>query len=235
MKFKPFSYGIQMTAVLFTFFLFAGSALAGPPLLCHTFDIGNAKSLPWIGHNWNLSGNETYDVKNLAADAIVILDGDSTVLVHMETLRRAAVYGQKDPVTLKQLLVKLVARSDVANKDSRSAALATFDVGYFAATLGQAHWVFKNVANPAQGLDGYALVKKAIQSRGDDPQMAFAAALITLDGPSADHQEYAQKAFAGAKSDPLLAHTLASHFMSPQSETMAAMISRNSNVKVAQQ
>lgn len=235
MKYGIFSIHHFPAAVLLSLFVFASATLAGPPLLCHTFEIGDAKSLPWIGHNWNLSGNETYDVKNLPADTIALLNGDPTVLVHMETLRRAALYGQKDPIALKQLLLKLIARSDVSDKNIASTALAAFDVGYFAETLGQAHGLFKNAVNPAQGLDGHALVKKALQLRGDDPQMAFAAALITLDGPAADHQDYARKALAGAKSDPLLTRVLASHFMSSQSETMAAMISRNSNVKVAQQ
>jgi len=39
----------------------AGVAFAGPPLICHAFDIGSAKSLPWISHDWNLTGTETYD------------------------------------------------------------------------------------------------------------------------------------------------------------------------------
>src|SRR5262245_50260986 len=28
------------------------TALAGPPLICHTIEIGNAKSLPWAGNEW---------------------------------------------------------------------------------------------------------------------------------------------------------------------------------------
>jgi len=225
----------HLAAVALLLALFATSALAGPALLCHTFDIGNAKSLPWISHSWNLTGSESYDTKNLAADTITLLDNDSTVLVHMETLRRAALYGQKDPVALKQLLLKLIARSDSANQNISAAALSTFDVGYLAAALAQVHWINKNSSNPAQGLDGYSLVKKALQLRGTDPQMEFAASLMTIDGPASEHQDHAQKALTGAKSDPLLARNLSAHFMSPQSETMAEMISRNSNVKVAQQ
>ena len=71
-----------------TLFVLAMTAWAGPPLVCHAFDIGGAKSLPWTGDSWNLTGNESYDTKHLAGDTIAILDGDSTVLVHMETLRR---------------------------------------------------------------------------------------------------------------------------------------------------
>jgi hypothetical protein len=217
-----------IAVVLLTLFLFASSALAGPPLVCHTFDIGNAKSLPWISHDWNLTGSESYDTKNLAADTIAILDNDPVVLVHMETLRRATLYAQKDAVAAKQLLLKLVARSD-------SDALASFDAGYLAETLKQYEWINKAASNPARGFDGYALIKKAILLRGGDPQMEFAAALITLNGPVSEHQAFAQKAIAGAKSDALLARNLSTHFHGPQSETMADMISQTRNVKVAQQ
>jgi hypothetical protein len=65
--------------------------------------------------------------------------------------------------------------------------------------------------------------------------MEFAAALITLDGPANEHNAHAQKALLGAKSDTLLARNLSTHFMSPESETMTQMITRNAGVKVAQQ
>jgi hypothetical protein len=219
-------------AFLFALFLFTSCAVAGPPLICHAFDIGNGKSLPWISHDWNLAGSESYETKNLAADTIAILDNDPTVLVHMETLRRATLFARKDPLVAKQLLVKLAARAD-SSANSPAAALASFDLGYLAEAYKQ--WMGQNQPNPAQGLDGYALVKKAIQLRANDPQMEFAAALITLNGPAAGHQDHAQKAIAGAKSDPLLARNLSKHFWNTQSETMAEMISRTPSVKVAQQ
>jgi hypothetical protein len=220
-----------LLALLFT----ASSAVAGPPLLCHSFDIGNAKSLPWISHDWNLTGKETYDINNLIADTVAILDNDSTVLVHMETLRRATLYSQMDPRAAKHLLIKLTVRSDAAAQDSSAAALALFDLGYFAESLNQFHWIHKEAPNPAQGLDGYALVNKAILLRGNDPQMEFAAAIIALNTPASEHQDHAQKTIAGAKNDPLLARNLSARFRDAQSETMAEMISRTPNVKVAHQ
>jgi hypothetical protein len=220
---------------LFALSLFAASAFAGPPLICHTYDIGDAKSLPWIGHNWNLMGSESFDANNLPADTLAILGSDATVLVHMETLRRAALYGQKNPVALKQLLLKMKARADAPTKNAGAASLASFDLGYFAAVLAQVHWIYKDFANPAQALDAKALVDKAIQLRGNDPQMQFAAALITLDGPVDEHNAHAREALLGAKSDALLARNLSTHFMSPDSETMTQIITRNSTVKVAQQ
>ena len=220
-------------ASVLTLFIFITSAIAGPPLICHTIDIGSAKSLPWTGRNWNLTTGEFYNTKNLAADTISVLDSDSTVLVHMETLRRATLYSQNDSDASRQLLLKLVARSNAAG--NAAAALASFDAGYFAETLKQLQWIHKGSVNPAQGFDGFSLIKKAIQLRADDPQMAFAAALITLDGPASEHQEYAQKAIAGARSDSLLARNLSTHFMSSQSETMAEMISRTPGTRKAKQ
>jgi hypothetical protein len=211
--------------------LFARTTNAGPPLVCHTFDIANAKSLPWISHSWNLTGSESYNTKNLAADTLSLLDADPIVLVHMETLRRAALYGAKDAVALKHLVLKLIARSD----NAPTSALALFDLGYLSEILTQLHWIAKDFSNPAQNLDGYALVLKALQLRPNDPQMEFAAALITLEGPTSIYQAHAQIALAGAKSDRLLARNLSAHFMSQQSETMADMLSHNSNSKVARQ
>lgn len=223
---------LVFSAILFSFF-FATAALAGPPLLCHTFDIGEAKSLSWTSHSWNLSATDSYDTKNLSTDTLSILDTDSTVLVHMETLRRAALYTQKDSAAAKQLLLRLIARSNAAN--TSTAAIANFDAGYFAATLDQLHWINKDFSNPAQSLDAFALLKKSLDLRPNDAQLNFAASLVTLEGPISEQREYAQKAMAGAQSDPLLARNLSTHFIGPQTETMADMINRNSATKVAHQ
>jgi hypothetical protein len=93
--------------------------------------------------------------------------------------------------------------------------------------------VSKDEQNPAAGVDGYALVKKAIGLRAPDPQMEFAAALITLSGPQEEHRQHALKAIAGAKTDPLLAQNLATHFNGPQSQTMTEMLAKELNAKLA--
>src|SRR6266571_8124443 len=219
---------------------FAVIAQAGPPLICHTIEIGQAKSLPWISHNWNLSGGENYDTKNLARDTLEILAPDTPVLVRMETLRRATLYARKDPAAAKELLARLHARATAAESAGHPDALAWFDAGYLAETYKQ--WLGQNLPhmtdgmrmdpNPAAGVDGYALVKKAIALRGtalhgDDPQMEFAAALITLSGPQDEHRQHAQKAIAGAKTDSLLAQNLATHFMGQQSQTVSELLAKN--------
>src|ERR1700690_2508946 len=98
-------------------------ALAGPPLICHTINIGSAASLPWSSDTWNLSGKENYDLNRLAGDTLALLDANTPVLVRMETLRRATLYAQRDPKIAKELLLKLSARATVNDRD----ALAAFD------------------------------------------------------------------------------------------------------------
>ena len=214
-------------------FVLAGATFAGPPLICHTFDIGDGKSLPWISHDWNLSGGENYDTHNLANDTIALLDGSEVPLVHMETLRRAALYARKDPQAAKQLLVQLVARARSSESSAHPSALAIFDAGYLAEAYRQ--WLGEGSANPAAGLDGMVWVEKALQLGGNNPQMEFAAALITLHGSDAGHQAYAQRAAAGAKNDELLARNLARHFMGAQSQTMAELLLKSDETKVARQ
>jgi len=197
--------GISTVVVLLGFTTFA---FAGPPLLCHPIEIGQAKSLPWV--EFNHRGSTDYDLKNLSRDTLAILDSQTPVLVRMETLRRATIYARQDPQVAKELITRLQARAANSDAASRPDALAWFDVGYLAEAYKQ--WMGKGEPNPAAGLDGYSWVRKAISLRGSDPEMEFAAAMITLPGPDGAHREHAQKALAGAKYDPLLAQNLASNF-----------------------
>ena len=201
----------------------AKALLAGPPLVCHSFDIGSAKSLPWVSHNWNLSGTETYDTSRLASDTLAILAANHSVIVHMETLRRATLYARKDPAAAKELLTKITMGTKSANSDE-TRALTYFDTGYLAEVYKQ--WLGDGLQNPATGLDGHALIREAIQLRGSDPQMEFAAALITLSGPTAEQKAHTDRAIAGAKNDPILARNLTSRFNVNQGPTMAEMLTK---------
>src|SRR5258708_10165105 len=143
---------------------FASVAQAGPPLICHTIEIRQAKPLPWVSHNWNLSGGENYDTKSLVRDTLEILSPSTPVLVRMETLRRATLYARKDPLAAKELLARLYARATSADSSGHPDALAWFDVGYLAETYKQ--WLGQNLPHmthdmriephPAAGADGSA-------------------------------------------------------------------------------
>jgi hypothetical protein len=95
----------------------------------------------------------------------------------------------------KELLTRLNARAANARADNIGVS-ASFDVGrlseaYKKPTSGG---MGRGEPNPAAGLDGYSWAKKAISMRGQDPELEFAAALITLPGPERDHRDHVQKA-----------------------------------------
>jgi hypothetical protein len=212
-----------VSAALMAIFLTCAAPLfAGPPLICHVVEIGPAQTLPWVGLNYQ-KGDGSYNLQNLARDTIAILDSNPSVLVRMETLRRATLYARQDSQAAKELLTRLRARATEAPIDSRG-ALAWFDFGYLAESYKQ--WIGKNEPNPAAGVDGYGWVKKAIQQRGDDPEMEFAAALITLTAPNGDYRGHVQKALTGAKTDALLAQNLASRF---GSESISGILTAQSS------
>ena len=221
---------IRLTLIaIATFLVSASAAIAGPPLICHTFDIGNAKSLPWISHDWNLSGTENYDTHRLASDTLAVLNASQVPLVHMETLRRATLYARKDPVAAKQVLLQLVARAKSSEASSSPDTFALFDAAYLTEAYKQ--WLGEKGENPANGLDGLPWIEHALRLRPNDAQMAFAAALITLRGPEAEHRGYTQIATVGANNDELLKRNLAAHFLGAQSPTMAEMILKNDSAK----
>jgi hypothetical protein len=219
MRLRKISSLKYFAAIAGAFLMFLAPALAGPPLLCHAIDIGSEQSLPWTSTGWNLSGQEQYDVSHLVADTLALLAPNTSILLRMETLRRATLYGQQRTAVAKELLLRLEARTRENPKD----ALASFDFGYLvecyrqASRLGQHTDWLKASRDPSAGnlamkIDGYSWVLKAIALRGSDPQMEFAAALMTTEGTQAEYDRHLQNAMAGAKADAMLARNLSSRF-----------------------
>lgn len=200
---------------------FPQTTIAGPPLLCHPMEIGGARSLPWSGTAWR-AVQADYDASRLVADTVSLIGPDVPVIVRMETLRRATIYSMwsridrevgfniKDAKIADELLARLKEREQAAHgKGGTGEGLALFDLGYLAETYKQAS---SNAQNPAHGIDGYAMVVEALRLRGSDPEMEFAAALITAGSRGDTHPEHLKKAIAGAKGNSLLAQNIASHF-----------------------
>jgi hypothetical protein len=194
-----FTFGFAAVATMFV-------AQAGPPLICHPYKIGDAKSLPWgAGSNWD-SSDPAYNIQNLATDTLAILDQSPTVLVRMETLRRAVLYGAKDHGAARALLAQLKDH-EAAPKPS---ANAYFDYGYFLASLNQINWLYKE--DLSAGIDGYQFVEKALALSPDSPEMHFAAAVMAASPPRPTERDAHLAKARAAKSDGLLAQNLASHF-----------------------
>lgn len=193
--------------------VFASPALAGPPLLCHPFEIGAARSLPWDGSSSWFHTRADYNLANLVADTEALLTSSTPVVVRMETIRRAAIYATSDRAVATTLLTRLEARAR-ANGD----ALASLDAALLTETFRQLAALTHSaalreraaVAKTVVGArDGRALMEKAIAARPSDAAVQFAAALMMADKDRRAYEDHARKARAGAGSDGLLARNLA--------------------------
>jgi hypothetical protein len=191
--------------------------LAGPPLLCHPFDIGEARSLPWEGREWS-QGRRDYNVANLVADTEAILTPATPVIVRMETLRRAALYASLDREVAAQLLQTLNARAAAAERPSSAAsALALFDAGYLTETYRQITQLghFDGLGTRSRTItavlgnaDGKRLIARTIALRPDDGAIQFAAALVAVTTDKTAYAQHAARAREGASRDPLLARNI---------------------------
>jgi hypothetical protein len=189
----------------------ATPALAGPPLLCHPFDIGTAKSLPWDGAQGWSKGNADYPLARLVVDTEAILQPGTPVLVRLETLRRAAIYASQDPAIASALVTRL------SEKAKTQDALAPLDAAYLIGALHQVTMLeqmaefrdrIAGVRKALSGRDAGAFLAQAVQARPTDPSVAFAAALIALDIDRQASGVHAARARAGVSQDPLLARNI---------------------------
>jgi hypothetical protein len=186
---------------------------AGTPLICHPYEIGNAKTLP----GGPMKGTSTgYDRANLTRDTLALLQPDMPIIVRMETLRRAAIYAtadlrvwKREKYTAEDLAVartlfdELQKRATDTKGDAR--ALALFDAGFFAETVRHAQLDL--------GVDGYPMLLEAQKLRPQEPEFEFALALASSWPKQRDsHPAHLASARAKARTGTLLAANLSSHF-----------------------
>ena len=190
----------------------ARPALAGPPLLCHPFDIGSAASLPWSGSSSWFDGKADYRLGNLVGDTDALLGPSTPVVVRMETLRRAAIYASRDPQVASALLERLAAKAQ-----NSKTALALMDVAYATEALRQITQIggvtgYKDrvpaIADLVRDRDGWQQMKASLAAAPDNPGLEFAAALIAAGKDRGAYADHARKARAGAQKDALIARNL---------------------------
>jgi hypothetical protein len=126
MRVHSIAFPVVLVAALAT----ASSAFAGPPLLCHPFDIDGAASLPWDGSSSWYQGQSGYDVSRLVADTDTLLTTATPIVVRMETLRRAVIYASADTKTASALLDHVMDRVRKADAAGKPDALAYLDAAY---------------------------------------------------------------------------------------------------------
>jgi hypothetical protein len=190
----------------------AGPVLAGPPLICHPFETGEAALLSWgHGSGWN-TPDPAYDVRRLTADTLRVLTSDAPVLARMENLRRATIYAMGNAAIAHELLGAVMGRA--LSPDGGGSPQAWFDAGYLIEAYRQA--VFLRAASgdraawaatdeTMRGVNGYGFVKKALQIAKSGAEMEYAASLMTSGAVSSAHRD---RAIAAAPSGSLLAQNL---------------------------
>lgn len=190
--------------------LVPAAALAGPPLLCHPFEIGDAASLPWRGDGGWRSPDPDYDTGRLTPDTLALLTPSTPTLVRMETLRRAAIYAVEDRGAGRELFARLMDRARATEASGRADHRPWFDAVYFAATLRQFQDLEPKSAVVAEDVDAYGLIGKSLKLSGGDPTIEFAAALVAAGetGQRAAYNRHARRAREGATRDALLARNI---------------------------
>jgi hypothetical protein len=193
----------------------ASPALAGPPLLCHPYDIGDARSLPW-GGSWS-DGSTNYNVQDVVSDTEGLLTSDTPVIVRMETLRRAALYASRDVDVARSLLRTFTERARKSESAGRPDALAFLDAAYLSEALYEITLLsdsteFRDRAVAMRTLahagDGYALIQKSLALQPDNASFHFAAALISAMTNRQAYPRHVAKARAGVGRDTLLARNI---------------------------
>ncbi len=207
---RPRSFSALLAAALVSGALVvAPPAQAGPPLICHPVDIGDAKCLPWGSAPFKKSRG--YSPARLVDDTLAILASEKSVLVHMETLRRAALYVDRNESLATRLLGNLMARALDAEAAGKPGALAWFDAGYLAQCYEQLRIEAGITGGKARGLAGYGWVRHALQLQGDDAEMEFAAAMMTVMAGIPEHAGHVARVMQLADDDSLVVRNLEVH------------------------
>ena len=198
------------------------TVLAGPPLICHTIEIGNAKSLPWAGSQWR-DVKKDYDLNRLVADTLALLQPDTPVLARMETLRRATIYAVwakvdhevgmpvKDSKLADELMTKLMERVRESVRAGKPSSMAMLDAGYLAACFKQAGYS----GSATNNLDGYHMTRKGSGLSAGNPEIEFALAKMSQHPQQTAHKDHLRRAVEGAQEGSLLARNLVIHFGKP--------------------
>jgi hypothetical protein len=163
----------------------ATPALAGPPFICHAFELSGHSSLPWgtdTKAGWN-NPDSTYDVQRLTADVTRLLTSELPVSARMETLRRATIYASRDKAVADGLLKALEARAKASPQDAN----ALFDAGFLTEAYRQASRVYEWDMLSGRSKEQWTF---RTAPNGDGAKLIDAA--VALNGPTAPAMKQAR-------------------------------------------
>jgi hypothetical protein len=191
MKRRPVRYSLLLIILLATATLLWQTVQAGPPLICHPLKIGDRASLPWGDEPFEKVTK--FDRRHLIEETIRILDAEDSALVHMETIRRAMLYAEEKETNALSLLACLAGRAVDARGEDRAAALALLDAGYAAQGLTQLGVGRDLGLGASEGIAGYRWVLEATELQPDDPELHFAAAMVTALADNDAHRHHVKQ------------------------------------------
>ena len=156
-------------------------AHAGPPLLCFPMETGGAPSLPWARHGLERARPD-YDRSRLAADTsrcwgrpLPSLPGWRPCVEPCCTRRRTPPpprsSSRRCAIAPPAVATPPPPRSPASTSVTRSRRRSRC-----ATCRREAR---RSARPPSAGEDGLALIREAIAARGSDPEMEYAAALVT--------------------------------------------------------
>ena len=206
---KRNTFVLLAAALVGTAALVISTAQAGPPAICHPVEIGDQASLPWGSNAFDKKRG--YSKSDVLDDTLKLLEASDSALVHMETLRRATLYLDRDTKRATTLIATLMARALDAEAAGEPSALAWFDAGYLAQCYAQVNIDTGISCGKADGVAGYGWIKKALQLRPDDAEMEFGAAMATVLAGIPEHDEHAARVKTLAKKDSLAMKNLKYH------------------------
>jgi len=193
---------------------FSTTAFAGPLLVCHGYDIGDARSLPWSeDYVWS-SSKPAYDLTRLVGETDALLTPAAPIVVRMETLRRAALYASHDRAIAIQLRDRLLARVEASRQDGQASTVALVDAAYLLATFHQIALMapdadFRARAANVSGLtnreNAQMLIEQAVRQQPENPAIEFAAALVTFGWNQPAYARFAHDTRMTAGRDALVA------------------------------
>lgn len=164
----------------------ATPALAGPPFICHAFELSGNPSLPWsqvAANGWN-NPDPTYDISRLTTDVPKLLTASTPVSARMETLRRATIYASRDKAVAADLLRTLEARAGANKADAN----ALFDAGFLTEAYRQASRVYQ-----WDMLQGRAKEQWTMRAEPDGNGARLIDAAVALNTPQADEMRKARQ------------------------------------------
>ena len=129
----------------------------------------------------------------------------------METLRRAALYTDRDVDRATTLIAALMARALDTEASEANASLAWLDAGYLAQCYDQLGIRTGVRCGAAGGIVGYAWVQRSLELNPDDAELEFAAAMVTSLAGGAEHERHVSQVRKLADPGSLVSRNLKVH------------------------